>query len=119
MPGGGRELIPLTATDAQEWAESHLSAEDYEAEFGTQEEASPSDLTTREHVNLTLDSELMARLSKHSVDNCVPMARMIDKAITNILEEGSLSKCASCNDLEEKLQQNTRAQTISEDVRTS
>ncbi|GAB6152950.1 hypothetical protein JCM17380_17000 [Desulfosporosinus burensis] len=83
---GGRELIPLTGTDAQEWAESHLSAEDYEAEFGTQEEASPSDLTTRERVNLTLDSELMARLRKHSVDTGIPMSGVVDKAIAYILD---------------------------------
>ena len=82
---GGRELIPMTATEAQEWAESHLDAEDYEAEFGVQEEAT-SDLTTRERVNLTLDNEIVARLRKHSADTGIPMARTVDKAITAMLD---------------------------------
>jgi len=36
---GGRELIPMTAAEAQEWAEVHLTINKYEAEFGEQEEA--------------------------------------------------------------------------------
>lgn len=84
---GNAELIPMTATEAQEWAEEHLDADEYEAEFGVQEEAAPSDLTTRERVNLTLDSELMTRLRKHSVDTGVPMSKMVDKAITYILDK--------------------------------
>jgi len=84
---GGRELIPMTATEAQEWAESHLDVEDYEAEFGVQEEAT-SDLTTRERVNLTLDNEIVARLRKHSADTGIPMARIVDKAITMLLDRG-------------------------------
>ena len=83
---GGRELIPMTATEAQEWAESHLDVEDYEAEFGIQEEAT-SDLTTRERVNLTLDNEIVARLRKHSADTGIPMARIVDKAITMLLDQ--------------------------------
>ena len=84
---GTTELIPMTATEAQEWAESHLDVEDYEAEFGVQEEAT-SDLTTRERVNLTLDNEIVARLRKHSADTGIPMARIVDKAITMLLDRG-------------------------------
>ena len=84
---GGRKLIPLTATVSQEWGEIHLSVEDYEAEFGTQEEASPSDHRTQERVNLTLDSELIARLRKHSIDTGVPIAGIVDKAITYVLDK--------------------------------
>jgi len=83
---GSTELIPMTATEAQGWAESHLDAENYEAEFGVQEEAAPSDLTTRERVNLTLDNEIVARLRKHSADTGIPMARTVDKAITAMLD---------------------------------
>ena len=84
---GSTELIPMTATEAQEWAESHLDIEEYEAEFGVQEEAT-SDLTTRERVNLTLDNEIVARLRKHSADTGIPMARIVDKAITMLLDRG-------------------------------
>lgn len=85
--GYGETIIPMTAEEAQKWAEEHLDGENYKAEFGEQEEATPSDLTTRERVNLTLDSELMARLRKHSVDTGIPMARIVDKAIAYILNK--------------------------------
>jgi hypothetical protein len=33
---GGTQLIPMITTEAQEWAEEHLDADEYEAEFGVQ-----------------------------------------------------------------------------------
>jgi hypothetical protein len=84
---GGRELIPMTASEAQDWAEEHLTAEEYEAEFGQQEEASPSDLVTRERVSLTIDTELMTKLRERSTATGTPMSRMIDRAIEKILAE--------------------------------
>lgn len=84
--GWGEEIIPMTAEEAQAWAEKHLDGEEVEAEFGEQEEAAPSDLVNRERVNFTVDSELMARLRQHSADTGVPMSKMIDKAIVNILK---------------------------------
>ena len=83
---GSTELIPMTATEAQEWAEGHLEPDEYEAEFGVQEEAAPSDLTTRERVGLTLDIDIVARLRKHSTDTGIPMARTVDKAILALLD---------------------------------
>ena len=32
--GGGERIMPLTYAEAQEWAQEHLSADAYEAEFG-------------------------------------------------------------------------------------
>ena len=88
---GSTELIPMTVEEAQAWAEERLDVEDYEAEFGVQEEAAqeeaaPSDLTTRERVNLTLDNEIMARLRKYSADTGAVMGRVVDKAITAYLD---------------------------------
>ena len=83
---GSIELIPMTATEAQEWAEGHLTVDEYEAEFGVQEEAS-SDLTTRERVTLTLDIEIAARLRKYSADTKIPMARIADNAIVSLLDK--------------------------------
>ena len=83
---GGTELIPMTAAEAQEWAEEHLEADEYEAEFGEQEEAAPSDLTTRERVGMTIDADLMARFRERSTTTGVPMSKMLDKAILAILE---------------------------------
>lgn len=84
---GTTELIPMTAEAAQEWAEEHLDAEDYEAAFGVQEEAGPSDLTTRERVNLTIDSGIMARLREYSANTGAVMGRVVDKAIVMFLDE--------------------------------
>ena len=84
---GSKELVPMTTGEAQEWAEERLDAEEYEDEFGVQEESS-SDLTTRERVTLTMDIGIVARLRKHSADTGIPMARTADKAIAALL--GSL-----------------------------
>jgi hypothetical protein len=78
---GGSDIVPLTSEEAQAWAEERLSPDEYTAEFGTPDEAAPSDLTTRERVNLTLDADIMANLRKLSTATGVPMARMVDRAI--------------------------------------
>jgi hypothetical protein len=85
--GWGEEITPFTSEEARVWAEGHLDAEGYEKEFGSPEEAEPSDLTTRERVNLTLDADMMAKLRKLSADTGVPMARMVDKAIIAMYSE--------------------------------
>lgn len=84
--GWGEEIIPMTTEEAQGWAEEHLDGEEVEAEFGVHEEAAPSDLTTRERVNLTLDIEIMARLRKYSDDTGAAMGRVVDKAIVAFLD---------------------------------
>ena len=84
--GYGTELIPMTPEEAQAWAEERLTGEEVEAAFGVQEDAAPSDLTTRERVNLTLDNEIMARLRKYSVDTGAVMGRVVDKAIVAYLD---------------------------------
>ena len=35
---GGEGIIPLTDTEAREWGEAHMTADEYEAEFGPVEE---------------------------------------------------------------------------------
>ena len=88
----------MTATEAQEWAEEHLTAEEYEAEFGAQEEAT-SDLTTRERVTLTLDIGIVARLRKHSADTGIPMARTVDNAIVALLDKEKYSLIKIMNEM--------------------
>lgn len=78
---GSQGITPMTLEESKKWAEEHLDAEDYEKSFEVPEEANSSDLTTRERVNLTLDSDIMTSLRKLSLDTGVPMARMVDKAI--------------------------------------
>jgi hypothetical protein len=84
---GGSNITPMTAEEAQAWAEEHLDADEYETEFGIPEEAAPSDLATRERVNFTIDSEIMARLRAYSTDKGIPMARILDKAILAVLDK--------------------------------
>ena len=79
--GWGERIIPMTREEAMEWAEERLDANEYEEEFGEQEEAG-SDLTTRERVSLTLDADMMVKLRKLSKASGVPMSTMTDKAIT-------------------------------------
>ena len=83
---GGEEIKPLTREEAQEWAEKHLEAEEYEAEFGEVEEAE-GDLTTRERVTFSLDTLIMTNLRKLSAETGIPMARMIDRAIMAMYED--------------------------------
>lgn len=79
--GGSEQITPMTEPEARAWAEKYLSAEDFEKAFGEQPEAEPSDLTTRERVNLTLDTDIIKKLRLLSEKSSVPMARMVDKAI--------------------------------------
>jgi|SRR5665648_187454 len=80
---GSEQITPLTKDEAMEWAEKRLEADEYESEFGEQEEAG-SDLTTRERVNLTLDSGIMTNLRNLSKSSGVPMSTMVDRAITEM-----------------------------------
>ena len=83
---GGEQITPCTKDEAMEWAEEHLDAEEYEAEFGEQEEAG-SDLTTRERVNLTLDRDIVASLRQLAKDTDAVMGRMVDRAIVAMYGE--------------------------------
>lgn len=79
--GGGENITPLSVEEAQAWAEGHLDAGEYESEFGEAEEAEPSDLATRERVNLTVDSELYQWFREYAKSTEIPMSRLIDRAI--------------------------------------
>jgi len=84
---GGSDLIPMPTAEAQEWAEEHLTADEYEAEFGEAEEAEPSDLATRERVTLVLDNEIIAKFRAYSKATGTPMSRLADAAIGKFLDE--------------------------------
>ena len=80
MRGPGADIVPLTTAAAQEWAEEHLTADEYEAEFGECEEAEP-DLVNRERVTFSLDSATITKLRALSKETRVPMSRMIDQLV--------------------------------------
>jgi len=58
--GPGEEIRPYAPHEAREWAEEHLSADEYAAEFGEPEEAADG----RETLNLTVPAELKRRLER-------------------------------------------------------
>lgn len=78
---GSSDILPMTEEEAREWAEKHLNTAEYEKIFGEQEEVSPSDLATRERVNVVLDTELIAKLREYSKETGIPVSRLLDKAI--------------------------------------
>ena len=55
---GGREIIPLTAANAREWAEEKLSADEYAEIFGMPGEGTGE----KETLCIQLPADLMARL---------------------------------------------------------
>jgi hypothetical protein len=57
---GGSAIIPLTYESAREWAEKHLDAEEYEAEFGVVDESDEQcyvSLKVPAHIKAALDRE--------------------------------------------------------------
>lgn len=48
---GGSALIPLTYDSAREWAENHMDADDYEAEFGEVSEGDEGDVVISARVS--------------------------------------------------------------------
>lgn len=59
---GGSKIIPLTYAAAMEWAEEHLSAQDYIAEFGDPE---PDDDTT-EVMTISVPASVAARIRREA-----------------------------------------------------
>ncbi len=56
--GPGEQIRPYTPQEAREWAEEHLDADEYSAEFGEPEEAGDD----RVPLNLTVPASTKARL---------------------------------------------------------
>lgn len=55
---GGEHIEPMSPTAARTWAEEHLSADEYAAEFGEPEEAADG----REALNLSVPADVKRRL---------------------------------------------------------
>jgi len=57
---GSEEIRPYTPAEAAEWAEEHLTADEYAAEFGEPEEAADG----REALNISIPAELKRRFEQ-------------------------------------------------------
>jgi hypothetical protein len=76
-------IIPLSESQAREWAEMSLPADKYEALFGVAEESSEGKID-REQVQLRLACETIALLRRLSKETGVPMARMVDNSVMKV-----------------------------------
>ncbi|HCA29954.1 MAG TPA: hypothetical protein DEP23_10485 [Ruminococcaceae bacterium] len=73
--GWGKEIRPYTPTEAREWAEKNLTADEYSEIFGEPEEASDG----RKVLNISVPAALKRRLER--------MREETGKSISKIIEE--------------------------------
>lgn len=69
---GGEQIIPLSYANARKWAEEHLSADEFEAEFGevTEDE-------TAETITISMPAVLLARLRREAQANGTSVSKLL------------------------------------------
>lgn len=73
---GGEKIIPLTLSKAQEWAEEHLSADEYEEAFGLpDEDAEDVDL------HVTISARLMAEIKAKAAEKGESITALVERAL--------------------------------------
>lgn len=75
---GGEKIIPLSPAKAREWAEEHLTADEYEAAFGLPDEDAEDVV-----LYVKVPAVLMARIKQSAASNCVS----VSSYVINILEK--------------------------------
>jgi len=75
--GPGSELRPYTPVEAAEWAEEHLNADEFEAEFGEPDEASEN----TEVLICTIPKDLKTKLRRMSSEQGRPMGQIVAELI--------------------------------------
>lgn len=77
--GWGEQIIPMSYTEAQEWAENHLDGDEYVTIFGEPEESEElGDLHVR------ISAAKMAKLRQAASQASVSLASMIEKLIDTL-----------------------------------
>lgn len=64
---GGERILPLTPESARQWAEEHLSADDYEAIFGIPDEDSTERVTLCIQIPAHIDAIARAAASERGI----------------------------------------------------
>lgn len=73
---GGEKIVPLSLEEAKEWAEKHMTADEYEEEFGAVEDT--PEKTTR---TFSLYDGDYAKLKERAVERGVSMSELITELI--------------------------------------
>ena len=76
---GGEHIEPLTPAAAREWAEEHLTAEEYIKEFGEPEEAADG----REAINISVPAEIKRKLERLKSET----GKSISQIIVDLVEK--------------------------------
>lgn len=77
----GEKIIPLDYSAAQEWAQEHLSAEEYERIFGEVEEDGSKVRTALDLLSSTMD-----RLRRESSKTGKSISGIIDTLVADVLK---------------------------------
>jgi hypothetical protein len=74
---GGELITPLTHKEAREWAEEHLTGEEYEAVFGPVEEDATKEVTT-----FYLRRDLVEKLRREASEKGVTLSALADQKLS-------------------------------------
>lgn len=74
--GGGEEIIPVSYERAREWAEDHLTTDEYDAEFG---EPAEDDTTTA--LTLSLPADVVAKARQDAAKRNMMLSQYIARLI--------------------------------------
>ena len=77
---GGSHIEPMSPEAARAWAEEHLDADDYAAEFGEPDEASDGRVT----INLTIPTSVKAKLEALRSETGKSMSAIISELVEKI-----------------------------------
>jgi len=78
---GSEQLLPLTASEASEWAEEKLTADEYMKEFGPVDEATDDG---RKQIGVTLAPSVIDLLDKQKVITGMSRNQLIELAVLEI-----------------------------------
>lgn len=81
---GGSKIIPLDMAAAREWAEAHLSVDEYETIFGL-----PDEGAERVALNVMLPAPLAARLRTRAAEQGTSVTSCLEEILTSALEHSS------------------------------
>lgn len=75
--GSGEEIIPMSYNTAKEWAENHLSVEEYEKEFGTIEEDE-----TKISIGIRIKKEILEKIKREAAQRNITLSEYIETKLT-------------------------------------